>query len=87
MRPPPLQLSRRQVQVCILLAAGYSDKGIARELHISANCVKRHLKLACAKIRASFPHLVVPGCGRRETVQTWYKECRFQAYFSKRSAA
>lgn len=43
-------LTQRQQQVCDLVRAGYTDRGIALELGISQRTVARHLSDACQRI-------------------------------------
>lgn len=40
---PPAGLSRREVEVVRLVAAGMNNRAIARELHLSENTVAKHL--------------------------------------------
>jgi len=45
-------LSEREIDVLKLVAAGYSNKGVARELDISEDTVKAHVKHIMAKLGA-----------------------------------
>ncbi len=46
-------LTRREVQILRLVAAGFSNAGIAQRLHVSGNTVASHLKHLYAKLRVS----------------------------------
>lgn len=43
-RPPHPELTPRQVQVLALLEHGHSTEGIARELHLSVETVRNHIR-------------------------------------------
>jgi DNA-binding NarL/FixJ family response regulator len=45
-------LSEREIEVLNLVAAGNSNKGVARELHVSEDTVKAHLKHILLKLEA-----------------------------------
>jgi DNA-binding CsgD family transcriptional regulator len=46
-------LTRRELQVAMLVADGKADKEIARHLGISEHTVREHLRRACAKLNIS----------------------------------
>ena len=46
-------LTRRELQVALLIAEGMADKQIARRLGISCHTVREHLRRACAKLNTS----------------------------------
>ena len=46
-------LTRRELQVALLIAEGMADKQIARRLGISGHTVREHLRRACAKMNTS----------------------------------
>ena len=46
-------LSRRESEILVLVAKGASNKEIARDLHISSNTVKVHMRNIFAKIGAN----------------------------------
>lgn len=46
-------LTRRELQVAMLVAQGKADKEIARQLGISDHTVREHLRRACAKLSVS----------------------------------
>jgi len=48
-----LDLTRREVQILRLVAAGLTNAGIAQRLHVSGNTVASHLKHLFAKLRVS----------------------------------
>ncbi|WP_139540217.1 LuxR C-terminal-related transcriptional regulator [Klebsiella spallanzanii] len=50
-QPPGLRLTEREQQTLRLIADGYSNKGVARELGISAETVKWHLKQLYEKLQ------------------------------------
>ena len=50
-QPPALRLTEREQQTLRLIADGYSNKGVARELGISAETVKWHLKQLYEKLQ------------------------------------
>jgi hypothetical protein len=50
-------LSERQVEVCCLVAAGESDKAIAKDRTISVAAVRFHMKEAARRLRFGMPHL------------------------------
>lgn len=50
-QPPALRLTEREQQTLRLIADGYSNKGVARELGISAETVKWHLKQLYDKLQ------------------------------------
>ncbi|TLV21437.1 helix-turn-helix transcriptional regulator [Klebsiella indica] len=50
-KPPALHLTEREQQTLRLIADGYSNKGVARELGISAETVKWHLKQLYEKLQ------------------------------------
>lgn len=45
-------LSEREIEVLNLVAAGYSNKDVARELHVTEDTAKAHLKKIMAKLEA-----------------------------------
>lgn len=51
--PPDVRLTERERQTLRLIAEGYSNKGMARELGISAETVKWHLKQLYEKLQVS----------------------------------
>ena len=51
--PSLASLSRRELEVLALLADGYSNKSIARELVLSVNTVKAHIARILDKLRVS----------------------------------
>jgi DNA-binding NarL/FixJ family response regulator len=51
--PAPGGLSRREIEVLKLVAAGYGNKAIAGELFLSEKTVSRHLSNIFAKIGVS----------------------------------
>jgi len=62
------ELTPRQREVAELVARGLSDKAIARELGLSTETVKAHLKHAAERI---------PGDGRRRyKVMVWFFSLR-----------
>lgn len=61
-------LTRRQAQVCELVAQGMSNKAIARQTGIALDTVNRHLRSAADRI---------PGAGRpREKCLVWFVQTR-----------
>lgn len=46
------ELSRRQKQVTIMVANGYTDGEIAKELNVSISTVKAHMNIAFIKMNA-----------------------------------
>ena len=46
-------LTRRELQVALLIAEGKGDKAIARHLGISEHTVREHLRRACGKLNIS----------------------------------
>ena len=50
-QPPALRLTEREQQTLRLIANGHSNKGVARELGISAETVKWHLKQLYEKLQ------------------------------------
>lgn len=50
-QPPALRLTEREQQTLRLIASGHSNKGVARELGISAETVKWHLKQLYEKLQ------------------------------------
>lgn len=52
-----LQLSPRQIEVCIHVAAGESDKWIAKEVGCSIRTVRQHMEDAADRIRRAMPML------------------------------
>ncbi len=75
MTRPPLALTPRQVEVCILagmVGAWMPDKAIGRELDISTYTVKQHISEAADRIRAAHPEL---DCGSpRRVCQAWVRQ-------------
>jgi DNA-binding NarL/FixJ family response regulator len=59
--PPPFipdqnllaQFSKREQQLLVLLAKGYTNKEIAQVLHLSPNTIKTHLKSLFTKLQVS----------------------------------
>lgn len=51
--PPPTRLTTREEDVLRLLVRGDCNKGIARQLAISANTVKAHVSAICFKLHAN----------------------------------
>jgi DNA-binding NarL/FixJ family response regulator len=47
------RLTEREREVLTLVAAGISNKGIARELHVSPNTVKFHIAAILEKLDAA----------------------------------
>jgi FixJ family two-component response regulator len=80
-----LHLSPRQVEVCILIAGGESEKGTARELGITRETVKMHLRAGSLRIVVFMPWL--KGKQHRQVVRDWYRECVRLAYHTHRQAA
>lgn len=76
-----LQLSPRQIEVCVLIAAGESDKRVARELGISARTVRQHMNDAAARIRQHMPALQG---SPRKIILGYYVEYAGVAAFQRR---
>jgi DNA-binding NarL/FixJ family response regulator len=49
------ELTRREVEVCRLVAAGLSTKGVARALDVSPSTVEAHVRNAARKISGDGP--------------------------------
>lgn len=80
-----LHLSPRQIEVCALIAAGYSYGGVAKELGISAKTVEFHMKEAATRLRKVCPWL--QGTPRR-IIQGYYVEfAGVQAFHMRRQKA
>lgn len=55
LRLPPLRLTPRQAEVCLLVVAGESPQAISFELGISSHTVNAHVEQAAARILAVHP--------------------------------
>lgn len=77
-----LYLSPRQVEVCCLVAAGYSYDGVARELKIKPKTVEFHMENAASRLLPFVPHL--RGCSPRRVIQGYYVEFAGVAAFQQR---
>lgn len=77
-----LTLSPRQVECCVLVAAGYTDKGIAKELGIGPRTVEQHLNDAARRIRKHMPS--IRGTRPRHVIFAYYVEFAGVAAFQRR---
>jgi DNA-binding CsgD family transcriptional regulator len=61
----PRRLSTREREVLALVAAGTSNKGIARSLRISPNTVKFHMTTLCGKLGVTTRAQAIAAAARR----------------------
>lgn len=47
-----MDLSKRETEVIILIAHGFSDKEISQKLHISSRTIQTHVTRTCLKLQA-----------------------------------
>lgn len=47
-----MELSKREVEIIIFIANGFSDKEIAQRLNISARTIQTHVNRICSKLCA-----------------------------------
>jgi DNA-binding CsgD family transcriptional regulator len=66
--PSPLVLSRREAEVVRLLAAGLTDEGIARRLHITDRTVRRIVAELMAKLGVDSRFALAVECARHALV-------------------
>jgi DNA-binding NarL/FixJ family response regulator len=60
---PPIQLTKREAQLLLLIADGFTDPAIAIELSISKNTVSTHRKKLLRKMEVhNSAHLVKKAC-------------------------